>query len=176
MATPTLLDPVSVHCSDWKKIDKSYRLSDPPQKCSLCGSPAPTKCAGCLRVAYCSADHQKKHWRKEHRLRCSLFKIDHDDKVGRYVVATRDIKAGEIIIEEQPVTAGPKQFTPAVCLGCFDPVDGSYVCSGCGWPMCGSECEKRSKLHGVECAVLAKCKFKPQMRDEYGQQGRRRNI
>ncbi len=59
MATPTLFDPKSVYCADWKKIDRGYRLSNPPQTCSLCGSPAPTKCAGCLRVAYCSADHQE---------------------------------------------------------------------------------------------------------------------
>ena len=40
---------------------------------------------------------QKKHWRREHRHRCSPYKIvssaQDDSVVGRYVVATRDIKA-----------------------------------------------------------------------------------
>ena len=142
MATPSLFDPALAHCPEWKKIVGSYRLRNAPAECSLCGAPAPTRCAGCLRVAYCSADHQKKHWRREHRYRCSPYKIvapaaqDDSAVAGRYVVATRDIKAGEVIFEEQPVTAGPKQFTPPVCLGCFDPVDGSFVCPRCGWPMC----------------------------------------
>ncbi len=114
---------------------------------------------------------QKKHWRKEHRLRCSPFKIvQGGDDVGRYVVATRDIRAGEVIIEEQPVTAGPKQFTHAVCLGCFSRVDGSYSCSGCGWPMCGAECEAEGRLHKAECDTLANCKFKPKLKEEYGEQ------
>ena len=37
--------------------------------------------------------------------------VSGDPSVGRYVVATRDIRAGEVIIEEKPITAGPKQFT-----------------------------------------------------------------
>ena len=135
---------------------------------------------------------QRKHWRREHRARCSPFKIvvAQDDSAvgeGRYVVATRNIKAGEVIFEEQPVTAGPKQvgqlrspfflqlgseranysllvwfrtfqFTPPVCLGCFDLVDGSFVCPECKWPMCSQECRDLSRLHAVECETLAKCR------------------
>ena len=58
MATPSLFDPALAHCPEWKKMVGSYRLRNPPGECSLCGAPAPTRCAGCLRVAYCSADHQ----------------------------------------------------------------------------------------------------------------------
>ena len=42
-------------------------------------------------------------------------------KIGILFV-TRNIDPGEIIIEESPVTVGPKQFTCPVCLGCYRPV------------------------------------------------------
>ena len=81
--------------------------------------------------------------------------------MGRFVVATRDLSPGEVIIEEYPVTAGPRQFTPAVCLGCNVEVDGAKFCASCCWPMCGKdECES-GPLHQLECPVLSGCKIKP---------------
>ena len=86
--------------------------------------------------------------------KCCPYKlVQGDASVGRYVVATRDIKAGEIIIEESPVTLGPKQFTNAVCLGCHALVDGGVRCEDCQWPMCGRECSKKP-LHQLECPIL----------------------
>lgn len=98
--------------------------------------------------------------------------------MGRYVVATRDLKAGEVIIEEPPVTVGPKQFTPVVCLGCSIPIEIVRVCSGCGWPMCSEECAKNSALHQLECKHLANCKFKPKPDQQVGHdiQMNKRNI
>ena len=37
--------------------------------------------------------------------------------MGRFVIASRDIEAGEVIMEEPPVTVGPRQFTGVICLG-----------------------------------------------------------
>ena len=163
----TDFDPGSVHCSDWVKISPSYRVSTDCSKCSLCGAnPASVKkCGGCLRVAYCCTDHQKEHWKKGHKSRCSPFKIVTDSKVGRFVVATRNIKAGEVIFEELPITAGPKQFTGPVCLGCYRPVDGSTVCETCRWPVCQKLCSEK-KVHKVECKTLAGCRFKPKLDNE----------
>ena len=42
--------------------------------------------------------------------------------VGRALVATRDIAAGELVFEERPLTVGPLHDTPPVCLGCFGKV------------------------------------------------------
>ena len=42
--------------------------------------------------------------------------------VGRALVATRDIAAGELVFEERPLTVGPLHDTPPVCLGCFGEV------------------------------------------------------
>lgn len=51
--------------------------------------------------------------------------------------------------------------TPPLCLGCYCPVENS-LCSRCGWPICGTECEA-SPNHAGECAVFAaaKVRFQP---------------
>ena len=58
----------------------------------------------------------------------------------RYICATRDIKPGEVILEELPVNLSPGLSTKPVCLGCYKYVDGSHPCSKCGWPMCSKSC------------------------------------
>lgn len=156
-------DPRQVKCVDWRKILKSYRLSQfqVPIVCAICQKSSTTKCSGCFRVAYCCTQHQKDHWAQVHKHQCSSFKIvQHSGDVGRFVVATKDIKVGEVIIEEQPVTVGPKQFTNPVCLGCHKEVGFSFRCPECEWPLCGPECQARS-IHQIECSTLAKSKFKP---------------
>ena len=61
------------------------------------------------------------------------------------------------------------QFTSPVCLGCHKPVDGSYRCERCSWPICsnGESCSQ-SPLHFStgECAVLSRCSFKPIIRED----------
>ena len=60
---------------------------------------------------------QKSHWKKDHVRHCCPFRIETDPgnpELGRFVVATRDLKAGDVIIEEPPITAGPKQV-PIQC-------------------------------------------------------------
>ena len=38
--------------------------------CPVCGKPGTKVCAGCSKVAYCSKEHQREHW-KEHKLVCA---------------------------------------------------------------------------------------------------------
>ena len=47
-------------------------------------------------------------------------------ELGRYLVATRDIKAGEKVFTDAPLVVGPCPITPPVCLKCYAMVDGSY--------------------------------------------------
>ena len=47
-------------------------------------------------------------------------------QLGRYAVATRDLKAGDVIFKDEAVVVGPKQITEPVCLGCYKRVDGSF--------------------------------------------------
>ena len=41
-------------------------------------------------------------------------------------MALRDIKEGELIFENEPITVGPNQNAKSVCLGCFAEVIGKW--------------------------------------------------
>ena len=43
--------------------------------------------------------------------------------IFRYMVATKDIKAGELIFKNDPLSAGPNQNAKCVCIVCFDQVN-----------------------------------------------------
>lgn len=47
------------------------------------------------------------------------MKVCHNDKIGRYYVATRNIKQGEVVLKEAPLVIGPSQITVPVCVGCL---------------------------------------------------------
>ncbi|XP_078597927.1 uncharacterized protein LOC144873958 isoform X1 [Branchiostoma floridae x Branchiostoma japonicum] len=106
----------------------------------------------CLSVYYCSRDHQKEHW-KAHRLDCKPYRIETTEDRGRYLVANGDLPMGHLVISEEPILTGPSYTTSALCLGCFDSVDGSYRCKGCNWPLCNRKCETAGS-HQLECAML----------------------
>ena len=75
----------------------------------MCGAPATNRCSACQKVAYCSNNCQRAHWKSKHKSQCCLFKIvknPEKPELGRYVVATRDIAPGEVIMEEPPIAAG----------------------------------------------------------------------
>ena len=155
-------DPSKASCPLWKLIAPNLLCTLPPSECSAaeCSLTAPLTCGGCQKTSYCSKEHQKKDW-ANHRKLCSPFKIVQKPGYGRHLVATRDIKPGEVILEEVPVTCGPKQYTAPVCLGCHKLVSLSgYRCPGCEWPMCDEKCAKRP-IHQGECSVFAQSKLKP---------------
>ncbi|XP_076045902.1 uncharacterized protein LOC143028136 [Oratosquilla oratoria] len=142
-----------------EKTKAPVRMSDPgksPEEkelgmCANCSEIASQRCAMCHQVFYCKRECQKKHW-KTHREQCQPFKVEENSDLGRYMVASRNIKAGEVVLIEDPIVIGPKQITEPVCLGCYKRVDGSYTCSKCSWPLCGIECEQ-SPDHKPECLV-----------------------
>lgn len=132
--------------------------------CAICGLPAKNFCSACKSVKYCSAEHQKKHW-KTHKVDCRQFAIAKDEILGRHLVAKRDIKAGSTIFVEAPLVVGPKWYlseqdehSPIMpCVGCFTPCRiGAQSCPGCNWPACSESCPglDNVKLHGAECPVL----------------------
>lgn len=87
-------------------------------KCFVCEKESKSRCSGCVQVFYCSTEHQRKDW-KTHKPKCSPMRVAHSDKLGRYYVATRNIKPGEIVLTELPLVIGPSQATPPVCVGCL---------------------------------------------------------
>ena len=49
-----------------------------------------------------------------------LWRIERDERFGRYMVATRDILPGQLIFAEEPIMWGPNTTNRnLVCLGCF---------------------------------------------------------
>ena len=89
--------------------------------------------------------------------KCWPFCIETRQDVGRIMVATRDIRAGEVILEEAPAVWGPNSKSAAVCLECLKPCITSVTtdeenlsdlseismktCSKCHFPVCGEECK-----------------------------------
>lgn len=147
-----------------QKMD--YQKREIP-KCEVCQQPANQICGGCKLVYYCSRAHQKLGWREGHKLKCCAFKIQCSDTFGRHMVATRDIKQGEMILKEKPAVMGPKISSVPQCLACgmkLEPMKiengyDFYKCSMCNWPMCGPQCEK-SDIHKPECKVMSDRKYK----------------
>ncbi|XP_026471009.1 SET and MYND domain-containing protein DDB_G0277331-like [Ctenocephalides felis] len=128
--------------------------------CEVCKCKASQRCAGCSLVYYCNKEHQIQHW-KTHKKLCRPYKVEKSDTLGRYLVASRTIKSGEIILKEKPAVKGPAQNTGPVCMGCLENVNesNSIPCEFCGWPFCDIECQKTSK-HKAECEFTVKYRGK----------------
>lgn len=88
------------------------------------------------------------------------FQVKRNDKLGRYMVAARDLKAGEVLFREFAVVHGPKMVSSPICLGCHGSLSGKasnenfYRCSRCSWPMCSKACEYLDP-HIEECKLMA---------------------
>ncbi|KAK4873758.1 hypothetical protein RN001_013118 [Aquatica leii] len=129
--------------------------------CAECQQPAELKCSGCKLIAYCCKEHQKKHW-KTHKSECRPFEIQTSPDLGRHLVATRDLNAGDMILCENPLVYGPRPHIveegPVPCIGCFRLIiaEQSPRCDGCGWPVCHTSCPglKDPLNHGLECLIL----------------------
>jgi len=82
-----------------------------------------------------------------------LYDIGKSDTVGRYMVARRNIKPGEVVFTDQPAVIGPDNAAVPMCLVCWRKVSGNYKCRMCGWPLCGDAC-RETKSHGKECVIF----------------------
>ena len=122
--------------------------------CFLCAKPSIETCDKCNLVGFCSEDHKKLH-RPENF--CFPFMVEQKEGVGRFVVAVRDIEPLELIMWDNAAAIGPKMGGPPVCLQCLKPVDGSYRCENCKWPMCNKKCAD-GKVHKIECEILKNAK------------------
>lgn len=85
---------------------------------------------------------------------CLPYTVRVAEGVGRYVVATRDIRAGEMILEDRPAVLGPCFDTEAVCVECLGRPDGSVLCHLCHLPLCSEACRDGPR-HRPECQMFA---------------------
>jgi len=94
------------------------------------------------------------------------YEIKRDEVVGRHMVATRDIKPGEVIFEERPLVFGPSDNTKPICLGCYALVSAETpACTaGCGYPMCSPQCSDIPQHRDNECRLFAQNNFKPNIK------------
>ncbi|XP_042221391.1 SET domain-containing protein SmydA-8-like [Homarus americanus] len=123
--------------------------------CGQCGAEASLRCGGCSNVHYCSREHQRQHWPK-HKDECWPVAQAKDPQSGRYLVATRDLKEGQLVMREKPLILGPQAESFPVCLGChsFITTDDHPRCPSCTWPLCSLSCAGTA-LHQAECSALA---------------------
>nr|XP_053652888.1 SET domain-containing protein SmydA-8-like [Cherax quadricarinatus] len=123
--------------------------------CGQCGAAATLRCGGCSVIHYCSKEHQRQHWTK-HKDECWPITQVHDTQGGRYLVATRDLKEGQLVLREAPLVLGPVAETAPVCLGCHSPItaEDHPRCPRCYWPLCTPDCADTA-LHQAECSALA---------------------
>ncbi|KPI99743.1 Protein msta, isoform A [Papilio xuthus] len=94
------------------------------------------------------------------------YEVKHSDVMGRYVVARRDIAAGEVIMEEPALAVGPCSGCGLICLGCYRELDDNAIvkCKGCSWPLCSESCPGQGKYTGhsaAECTTLSSVDVKP---------------
>jgi hypothetical protein len=77
-----------------------------------------------------------------------------NETLGRHLIATRDLKVGEVILQEEPLVVGPSQVTPPLCLGCYSLLTEQTAtpCADCGWPVCSEKCA-RTRAHQAECGI-----------------------
>jgi len=122
--------------------------------CFFCGQLTTLCCNFCQNIFYCSKDCYVIHRPKDY---CFPFIVKCDPKVGRYLVASRDIGPCEPILTEVPAVMGP--YTPPttpLCLSCYSPVDltNPYHCPRCNLPLCNLVCAS-SEVHQQECQYAA---------------------
>ena len=78
--------------------------------------------------------------------------LANDLKQGRYIVAPRNIRAGECILIEPPYVIGPGPTNYLVCLKCLSQVDCTFSCEECGFYFCSENC--LTAEHNEECLEL----------------------
>ena len=84
--------------------------------CFFCQNEPQGNCESCL-VGYCSEDHFKLH--KTRGGQCQPFKMEVKEGVGRTLVATRDILAFEVLVEDVCVGWGPFIDFKIICVSCL---------------------------------------------------------
>lgn len=75
--------------------------------CVFCSEPGSKKCGKCHSVTYCSAECQRQDWARHKRL-CVPVVIAQVPGKGRGLVASKDIKAGQLVLRDKIVVTWPR--------------------------------------------------------------------
>jgi len=117
--------------------------------CWVCHQKACLQCpqSGC-HLFSCSPSHLRLHQSKE---ACRPLQLRQDSRVGRYLVASRNIKKGELLLVEEPLVVGPSREKKLVCVECLVPMSKPEICPSCPLPLCPS-CVG-GHWHSIECQI-----------------------
>ncbi|KAK4012902.1 hypothetical protein OUZ56_025152 [Daphnia magna] len=83
------------------------------------------------------------------------MRLDSSPELGRYFVAGRAFKPGDVVMKEYPLAAAPGPLSQHVCFGCHRLFTKAYICSDCRSPLCNYNCQMSSE-HQKECCYLKK--------------------
>jgi hypothetical protein len=100
-------------------------------------------------------EHQKAAW-PDHKPTCHKpCTVKENKTCGRYLVATRALQPGEIILREKAAVVGPSLAgARPQCLGCAAGLSEAFhPCGQCKGPLCSKQCESHP-LHEDECKQL----------------------
>ncbi|XP_052130288.1 uncharacterized protein LOC113209786 [Frankliniella occidentalis] len=155
------------------QLPKDFCFNSVRGPCAVCGVEG-SRCTGCLLDYYCGKQHQTQDWPR-HRAGCKVLELRTDERLGRHLVATRNIPAATVILRERPMLSIPspwtaeeslneklQAFNKVYCVGCLasdQSLTYERKCSSCGWPVCRSECSK-SDAHRPECEAFQRAGFK----------------
>ncbi|CAL8127363.1 unnamed protein product [Orchesella dallaii] len=162
----------SLSTDDMLHDDVTKTETDVVTVCFLCQDQASLPDPDCKICHNIRAYHSKKNERKRDEWAEDVVQdiafpgpgiVKRNHIYGNYVVASRTIEAGELIVLERPISIGP--YSPPdmlpLCLTCCKDIGLSSKCSKCRWPVCGQECEE-SPLHASnECEIFSKNNVRP---------------
>jgi len=154
-------------------LSESEAMEEGP--CGVCGCLGRIQCGNCFKVFYCCALHVNLD-KEIHSKDCFPAAIRTSLTKGRYMVATRNIRAGEVVLVEKPLIVLPRialgnQSSEYTCLGCHGSIPNSNTsialpmknrCSKCTWPVCNSLCQRvcqNNVFLYVQCVTIINFPF-----------------
>ncbi|KAG8232516.1 hypothetical protein J437_LFUL012672 [Ladona fulva] len=84
------------------------------------------------------------------------FTISRSDVLGRFLEASRDIRAGQLVLRESPCAVGPQPGAPFTCIGCLRRIAAPFCkCPMCSVaPFCSVQCTNGQMHSDRECGAL----------------------
>ena len=138
--------------------------------CFLCLKASTEICSSCS-IPYCCQDHYQQHYDSNLDY-CFPFRVlqkpevSHSyfasfaffkvfiSKVGRYVVATRDLEPLDLIMLDDPVLLGLNHDSLTACVECMRPMDQETTCADCSLKRCCSSGSQGQNWHALECKIF----------------------
>jgi len=97
-----------------------------------------------------------------------LGRLESNSVLGDFIVASRDVAAGELMCEGTPLMVCPCTGVSDlgfICLTCFKPCNAE--CTVCGWPICCSICQKVHKYIFCHTNIVHRILYDTRMTSQF---------